>query len=201
MFVNFGSKSSRRELEESAYEFAPKLYKLAFARLGNRQDAEDVVQDTYMKALKNLDSYRQGTNMEAWLVQIMLNTVRDFVRHSQVVGPVVPLDQVQQKTLAQTIPGPEQEFMCSEVSEELLLVLRSTPEWLLTPLLLRAIHDLSYKEVAKLLGVPIGTVMSRLSRARELLKGRLALSYGQTKGDSSKKNPASKDRVKEEGES
>lgn len=173
--TRFHSKRARKEFEEAAYSLAPKLYRLAYARLGHVQDAEDVVQETYVKAFKSLDSYQPGTNIEAWLAQILINTIRDHLRHVQKLAPTEPLDENVELSSGQSIRGPEEQLEEREIDVHVLSVLRSTPEWLLTPFLLREIHDMSYKQLAEALGVPIGTVMSRLSRARQYLRGRLEM--------------------------
>lgn len=167
-----GSKRARREFEESVYTLAPKLYRLAFARLGHVHDAEDVVQETYLKAFKNIDSYRPGTNIEAWLSLILLNTIRDHLRHIQKSAVMVPLDENEDLSIGFT-DSPEMRLERNEVGADVLAALKATPEWLVSPLLLRVIHDLSYKQIAEVLGVPIGTVMSRLSRCRQYLRGLL----------------------------
>lgn len=171
--TRFRSKRARREFEEAAYALAPKLYRLAYARLGHVQDAEDVVQECYLKAFKSLDTYREGSNIEAWLAHILVNTIRDHFRHIQKFAPTEPLDENTEMEKGQIMSGPEEQLIDQEVDERVLSVLKTTPEWLLTPFLMREIHDMSYKQLAESLGVPIGTVMSRLSRARQYLKGRL----------------------------
>lgn len=178
--TRFHSKRARKELEEAAYALAPKLYRLAYARLGQVQDAEDVVQEAYLKAFKSLDSYQPGTNMEAWLAHILVNTIRDHLRHVQKLAPTELLDENIVIAYGQFVAGPEEQLMEREVDSRILAVLRNTPEWLLTPFLLREIHDLSYKQLADVLGVPMGTVMSRLSRARQYLRGRLGLLSGES---------------------
>ncbi len=167
-----GSKRAKREFEEAAYTLAPKLYRMAFVRLGHVHDAEDIVQETYLKAFKNIDSYRPGTNMEAWLSLILLNTIRDHLRHIQKSAVTVPLDENEDLSIG-AADSPEMRLVKNEVGADVLAALKATPEWLTSPLLLRVIHDLSYKQIAEVLGVPIGTVMSRLSRARRYLRGLL----------------------------
>lgn len=173
--TRFHTKRARKEFEEAAYSLAPKLYRLAYARLGHVQDAEDVVQETYVKAFKSLDSYQPGTNIEAWLAHILVNTIRDHLRHVQKLAPTEPLDENVELSNGQATRGPEEQLVEREIDAHVLSVLRTTPEWLLTPFLLREIHDMSYKQLAEALGVPIGTVMSRLSRARQYLRGRLEM--------------------------
>lgn len=170
----FRRREKTIELEKSLYSYAQKLYRLAYARLGHAQDAEDIVQETYLKAFRALDSFKEGTNAEAWLVQILLNTVRDHYRHVKRTAPTMSLDESDEASKSRPTKSPEQQFIDNEFDETVLSAMKATPEWLLTPLLLREIHDMSYKELAEILDVPIGTVMSRLSRARLFLRQQLA---------------------------
>lgn len=169
----FGSRKAKKEFEEAAYALAPKLYRLAYARLGHVQDAEDVVQESYLKAFKALDTYREGSNIEAWLAHILINTIRDHLRQVQRSAFTEPLDENTEMNMGQHTAGPEEQLINREVDSGVLCVLRDTPEWMLTPFLLRVVHDMSYKQLAEVLSVPIGTVMSRLSRARLYLRERL----------------------------
>src|SRR5271170_506196 len=87
-------KKRLKEQEEFAYSFAPKLYRLAYARLGNREDAEDVVQEAYFKAFTSIGRFKQGSNMDSWLTTILLNTIRDHIRKVSKRGNVLSLDIV-----------------------------------------------------------------------------------------------------------
>jgi RNA polymerase sigma factor, sigma-70 family len=120
-----GSKRARREFEESVYTLAPKLYRLAFARLGHVHDAEDVVQETYLKAFKNIDSYRPGTNIEAWLSLILLNTIRDHLRHIQKSAVMVPLDENEDLSIGFT-DSPEMRLERNEVGADVLAALKAS---------------------------------------------------------------------------
>jgi len=169
-----------KAFEETAYKYLKRLYRLAYARLGNVEDAEDVVQETYLKAFRHADNFRQGSNIEPWLVTILLNTIRDHVRRVARNPSPVALDGLEDTDfIAELADGrdtPEEELVKSEVGVDLETALKETPEWMLTPFLLREFQDLSYKDIAQSLNLPIGTVMSRLSRARSFLSKRLALS-------------------------
>jgi RNA polymerase sigma-70 factor (ECF subfamily) len=143
--------------------------------LGNSQDAEDAVQDTYGKAFKSFASFKQGTNVGAWLSRIMLNVIADHLRkHQREPRPLSLDDNVADAApidIASGDPGPEQLLLNNVLDAELQSALESISDDLLMPFLLREIQELSYKEIAATMDVPIGTVMSRLSRARaQLLK-------------------------------
>ena len=165
--------------EERAYSFAPKLYRFAFARLSSREDAEDVLQETYFKALSRMSKFRKGTNMESWLIAILINTIRDHIRKVSQRGTVVSLDNLETESESMPIEliekeNPESVLEAKEISQELTKALKELPEFFLTPLLLRDVQDLSYKEIASCLDIPIGTVMSRLARARDFLRQQLS---------------------------
>ena len=170
----------RKVFEETAYQCLNRLYRLAYARLGNVEDAEDVVQETYLKAFRSAGSFKAGSKVEPWLVTILLNTIRDHIRRLTRNPAPVALDALEETDfLAELADGrqtPEEELTSNEVNVDLETALKETPEWMLTPFLLREFEDMSYKEIAQTLNLPIGTVMSRLSRARAFLSKRLALS-------------------------
>jgi RNA polymerase sigma-70 factor (ECF subfamily) len=182
----FLSSTKNLNEKERAYSLAPKLYRLAFARLNCREDAEDVVQETYFKALNGITKFRKGTNLESWLTTILLNTIRDHVRKFSQRGPITSLDQrAQDKELLPAslidYENPESLLEAREISQDLTEALGDLPEFFLTPLLLRDVQDLTYKEIASCLDIPIGTVMSRLARARDFLRKRLLQPVGRTK--------------------
>src|SRR5277367_5969100 len=128
---------SQHEEEEQAYSLAPKLYRLAFARLNSREDVEDVVQETYFKAFSGISKFRKGTNMESWLTTILLNTIRDHVRKISRHQAALSLDQLAED--AELLPAslidaenPESLLETEEISQELTQALRELPEFFLT---------------------------------------------------------------------
>ncbi|MBI4532686.1 MAG: sigma-70 family RNA polymerase sigma factor [Candidatus Melainabacteria bacterium] len=165
-------RSKHRRFKELTYGYFHSLYRMAYARLANVEDAEDVVQETYFKAFRSFDTFRDGTNYKAWLIQILINTVRDHIRKEGRTLPAIPLDETIHAA-SQQFPSPEEELSANELDPQLLAALKSLPETFVTPLLLRELNLLSYQEIADTLNIPIGTVMSRLSRSRDLLRKRL----------------------------
>ena len=166
-------KPADHEFEKAALQYAEPLYRLAFARVGHAADAEDIVQETYLKAFKNFPAFRHETSMKNWLCKILVNTVRDYFRKSGRAVETVDLEDeaVLEEKLSE--PGSDELLCDSEIHPELMRALSSLPEQLLTPLLLREIDDASYEEIAQILDVPKGTVMSRLFRARSMLRKKL----------------------------
>ena len=87
-------KSKQKEQEELAYSFALKLYRFAYARLGQKEDAEDVVQEVYFKAFASIGKFKPGTNMDSWLTTILLNTLRDRIRKVSKEKTALSLDNL-----------------------------------------------------------------------------------------------------------
>lgn len=168
-------RSRQRQFKEITYGYFDGLYRLAYARLSNAEDAEDVVQETFCKAFRAFDSFREGSNSKAWLVRILVNTIRDHIRKDSRTLQAVPLDEAIHAPISRH-PSPEDQLTENELDPELQAALQSLPESFLSPFLLRELHGLSYQEIANVLDVPIGTVMSRLSRARDMLRKKLAVS-------------------------
>ena len=134
---------------------------------GDEALAQDAVQETFVKALRNSERFEVGTNLRAWLMRILYNTVMSIFRHRQVAregGYPEGFDPEE--------PPPAD----SEVSDEMLQALGDLPEDYRKVFLMAALDDSPYQEIARKLGIPVGTVMSRLWRARKTLQKRLAFS-------------------------
>lgn len=154
------------------------LYATALRLTRNRADAEDLVQDTIVKALRFSSRFEPGTNLKAWLYTILHNTFRNRVRDRRrnVVdanSPVVE-DAVATPQGGQPLETPEQILLRKTFDADLQEALDSLPEAFREAVWLRDVDEFSYAEIARMLGVPIGTVMSRISRGRRLLYERLA---------------------------
>jgi len=145
------------------------------------QDAEDLVQETYIRALRFREQFAPGTNMKAWLFRILTNTFINAYRKRSRTPETTELDDVDEFSLyrrmsterpASSSPDPEREFLDGIVSSEVKDALAALPEKFRTTVLLD-VEGFSYKEIAEMVGVPIGTVMSRLHRGRKFLQQRL----------------------------
>jgi RNA polymerase sigma-70 factor (ECF subfamily) len=188
----------KSEFEAQALPHLPKLYRLAYVRLGSKEDAEDIVQETYLKAFRAYARKHEG-NLLAWLTSILINTIRDAKRKSTTT-PTSQLDENDSAdhlmALADSRLNPAEQMEANEIDNTLKNALKTTPEWLLTPFLLRELQQMTYKEIAQSLAIPIGTVMSRLSRARQHLCTKLG--GGVDGRDDSQKPPQATKRIKEE---
>lgn len=168
----------RSEFEEQALGHAEQLYRIGLRLSGSPQAAEDLVQETYLRALRNHRSFRPGTNLAAWLATILRNIYLDGVRRARRRPLAEPLDDATDYYLYNRLA--EQ----AEISQEALLdrlsrsdvldSLAELPANFREVVVLVDIGDFSYADAAEILDIPIGTVMSRLHRGRRLLKRALA---------------------------
>jgi RNA polymerase sigma-70 factor (ECF subfamily) len=158
------------EFEDLTFCYMEQLFRLAYARVGNFDDAQDILQETYIKAYRSFRTLRQHSYSKRWLTQILMNTIHDHLRKCKRLIPTVDLEEMPENVFAAVTVGPDEEFCRGEIDPDLQKALNAIPEIFLTPLLLREIQDASYEEIAQILKIPTGTVMSRLSRARALLR-------------------------------
>ena len=162
------------------------LFATAMRLTRNRADAEDLVQDTVVKALRFQDRFERGTNLRAWLYTILHNTWRNRVRDT--AREAVDVDSERVEELASTADGPteietpERVLLRATMDVDLREALDEMPEAFRQAVWLRDVDEFSYAEIAKVLDVPIGTVMSRISRGRRLLFEKLADGKGHADG-------------------
>ena len=165
---------------DEALSFLDPLYATALRLTRNRSDAEDLVQDTFVKAFRSSDRFQRGTNLKAWLFTILHNTWRNRVRDASRDTVDVDSGRVEE---AASRPGgpialetPERILMRDTLDADLQAALDGLPAAFREAVWLRDVEEFSYAEIAEMLGVPIGTVMSRISRGRRLLFERLSQS-------------------------
>jgi RNA polymerase sigma-70 factor, ECF subfamily len=154
------------------------LYATAMRLTRNRADAEDLVQDTVVRALRFRNRFKPGTNLRAWLYTILHNTWRNRVRDTAREATDVDSDRIEE--LAATADGPaevetpERVLLRSTMDADLKEALDELPEVFRQAVWLRDVEEFSYAEIARMLDVPIGTVMSRISRGRRQLFEKLS---------------------------
>lgn len=145
------------------------LYRAASSMLGNRTEAEDIVQETYLQAWKSFHRFTPGTNCRAWLFKILFHVIqhhrRKWFKFKFADGGEEILEQTMQYE-----PPVRQDLS----DEDVLAAFREIPQAYREVVLLSDVYEFSYKEIHETLDIPIGTVMSRLSRGRQLLRTRLA---------------------------
>jgi len=165
------------------------LYHVALRLTRNRAEAEDVVQEAFLRAFRSFDRFNPGTNCRAWLFTILRNVFLNRVRsqgREVLEGEVGSLDQVEPTTDTQVGRNPEEQFLQTMLHGDVDRALAALPLAFREAVLLVDIEGLTYREVAEVLECPIGTVMSRLSRGRALLRralGRFAREHGYVKED------------------
>jgi RNA polymerase sigma-70 factor, ECF subfamily len=143
------------------------LYRAAASILRSRAEAEDAVQETYLQALKSFHRFTPGTNCRAWLFRILFHVISHQRR--KWFGRIVFSEREElEQTTVYVEPVPEQ-----LTDDDLIQALRKLPQQFAEVVLLADVQEFSYKEIQETLGVPIGTVMSRLSRGRQLLRAQL----------------------------
>ena len=156
--------------EELAMPLFDQLYNFAHWLAQNREEAEDLVQETYAKALKGFSSFRPGSNFRAWMYRILRNnflTSRTGLRATK----TVPLDPEDDGVFLPSVPDTPESILIERSDQELVQnALTELPVNFREILLLCEVEEMSYQEIADTLSIPIGTVMSRLSRARQALR-------------------------------
>ena len=149
------------------------LYRVALHLVKDPTDAEDLVQETFVRALAAQDQFAAGTNMKAWLTKILHNFFFDHYRQKKrwiSAEEMTEPDSDYWERRPSENPGPESHALLKELNEQIGSVLRKIPEEFRSPIVLVDIGDFSYEEAAAILSCPIGTIRSRLSRGRKLLQ-------------------------------
>jgi RNA polymerase sigma-70 factor (ECF subfamily) len=164
--------------------YRDQLYKSALRMTRSVEDAEDLIQETYLKAYKYYARFSEGTNFKAWLFKIMKNTFINSYRKKKLQPPKVDFDEVQEgledtllDQVQASLSDPESWLMSVEMDQEVRESLLSLPHDYKMVVLLADLEGFAYKEIADILAVPVGTVMSRLYRGRRMLEKAL-LSFG-----------------------
>jgi RNA polymerase sigma-70 factor, ECF subfamily len=163
--------------EAEALAALDSLYRVALRLTRSPADAEDLVQDTYLKAFRAADQFEPGTNLRAWLFTILHNTARNRARDRARDVVSVDSEVVDRATDFQPATGraetPETALLRDTLGPDLQAAIDALPEAFRQAVWLRDVEEFSYAEIAAMLSVPIGTVMSRISRGRHMLFERL----------------------------
>ena len=182
-------------------QHAPQLYSAAMRMTRNRADAEDLVQETYLRAYRGFHGFEDGTNLRAWLFRILTNTYINSYRSKQRRVQETELNDVEDLYLYRRISNVDQASRSAEdtlfdlfTDDEVKAALENLPENFRLPVLLADVEEFSYKEIAEMLDIPIGTVMSRLHRGRKAMQRALA-DYATDRGMLSRTPASSEDPV------
>jgi RNA polymerase sigma-70 factor, ECF subfamily len=159
--------------ETDALKHLDSLYGTALRLTRNEADAQDLVQDTYVNAFKSRKQFKAGTNLKAWLFTILHNAFRNRRRDIGRDPIEVDSDRVDLAAPADPAATPEEHLLREAMGPELQAALDSLPEAFREAVWLRDVEEFPYSEIAEMLGIPVGTVMSRISRGRRMLYDKM----------------------------
>jgi RNA polymerase sigma-70 factor (ECF subfamily) len=182
--------ADQQDFAEQAMEFAPQLYSAALRMTRNQADAEDLVQETYLRGFRSFHTFQEGTNLRAWLFRILTNAYINKYRAKQRRPTETDLADVEDlylyrrlgsmETAAASLSAEEQ-FLDLFTDDEVKRALEDLPDNFRLPVLLADVEGFAYKEIAAMLDIPIGTVMSRLHRGRKAMQKSL-YEYAEARG-------------------
>lgn len=175
---------SRAYFEQTALVHLDFLYNIAVKITRNEDDAQDLVQETFLRAFRFFDKYEPGTNCKAWLYRILKNTFINHYRQQHRRPSEVDFDSIEEthevhvRHTGSKPANPEQDLMNSMLRDDVRSALEKLPADYREALFLSLVEGFSYREIAEMVGCPIGTVMSRIHRARKLMQRALTV-HGQ----------------------
>ena len=182
--------TTREDFTHDAMQHAPQLFSTAMRMTRNRSDAEDLVQETFIKAWRSFATYQQGTNLRAWLFRIMTNTYINKYNAQQRKPTETELDDVEELFLYKRLGAVDQSQLSQSAEDQMLSLftddevkksLEELPEQFRIPVLMSDVEGFSYKEIAEILEIPLGTVMSRLHRGRKAMQ-KMLYEYAKERG-------------------
>ena len=163
-------------------EFAPQLYSTALRMTRNAADAEDLVQETMLRGYRSFDTFTEGTNLRAWLYRILTNSFINRYRSKQRRPEETDLGDIEDLYLYRRVSSlesamsslsAEDEFLDLFTDDEVKAAVEHLPDTFRLPVLLADVEGFAYKEIAEMLDIPVGTVMSRLHRGRKAMQKEL----------------------------
>ena len=182
--------SAQEQFTADAMQYAPQLFSTALRMTRNRSDAEDLVQETYIKGWRSFHTFQEDTNLRAWLFRIMTNTYINKYNAQKRKGTEVELDDVEELFLYKRLGSIDQSQLSSSAEDQMLELftddevknaLEELPDDFRIPVLLSDVDGFSYKEISEMLEIPIGTVMSRLHRGRKAMQ-KMLYEYARERG-------------------
>jgi RNA polymerase sigma-70 factor (ECF subfamily) len=175
MTIETQHRSKTERFEEIAIPHIDSVYRFALYTARNESDAKDLVQDTYLKAYRFFDKFQEGTDCKAWLFKILKNTFINTMRRNKKHNHNVSISELKEQGVI--VPDmdsdPEEEIFGDLFDDTISIAVNSLRDQYKTVVLLADVEGLSYREIANIVGCPIGTVMSRLHRGRNMLRKRL----------------------------
>ena len=174
--------ADQADFADEAMQYAPQLYSAALRMTRNKADAEDLVQETYLKGFRSFHTFTEGTNLRAWLFRILTNTYINKYRTKQRRPNESDLGEIEDLYLYKNLGtfedasigrSAEESLMTMLPDDEVKQALESLPDNFRIPVILADVDGFAYKEIAEMLEIPIGTVMSRLHRGRKAMQKAL----------------------------
>ena len=182
--------ADRSTFAERALEYAPQLYSTALRMTRNAADAEDLVQETMMRGYRSFETFEEGTNLRAWLYRILTNAFINRYRSKQRRPMETDLADVEDLYLYKRVASlenaaatlsAEDQFLDLLTDDEVKSAVEDLPDTFKLPVILADVEGFAYKEIAEMLDIPVGTVMSRLHRGRKAMQKQL-YEYAQARG-------------------
>ena len=182
--------ADRSTFAERAMEYAPQLYSAALRMTRNAADAEDLVQETMMRGYRSFETFEEGTNLRAWLYRILTNAFINRYRSKQRRPMETDLADVEDLYLYKRVTtlenaavtlSAEDQFLDLFTDDEVKSAVEDLPDTFKLPVILADVEGFAYKEIAEMLDIPVGTVMSRLHRGRKAMQKQL-YEYAQARG-------------------
>ncbi len=162
----FENNRAKKTVESWVKMYSTEFYRYAFLRTRNNEEAEEVVQLTFIKAFRSFHTFNKIQNEKAWLYAILSNNLKDRFRQK---SEIESINENLESLNLETSESPESLIEKKMELEQLAMGIANLPDHFAQPLLMREIGGMTYKEISEYLDIPIGTVMSRLSRARSAL--------------------------------
>jgi RNA polymerase sigma-70 factor (ECF subfamily) len=178
-------KNDSSHEDVAVIEYMDTLYRYAMVLTRNRSEAEDLVQETYLRAMRAMRRLRAGSNVKSWLLVILRNIWLNQLRRRRTTPTMVEIDvdETIANVVAETSKGPHALYVSKRECEQVREAIQRLPVDFREVILLREYEELSYQEIASVLGCPVGTVMSRLARARSKLRPLLSVTLHSDPGD------------------
>ena len=167
------AESKKKEFEDVAIQYMSSLYSVALRMTRNESDAQDLVQDSYLRAYQFFDQFEKGTDVRAWLFKILKNIYINKRHKESRMPQMVDIYNVESFEIPKARVSPENEIFDQLLDDDITSALESLPVEFRLAVTLSDLEGFSYREIAEILGCPIGTVMSRLHRGRKILRESL----------------------------
>ncbi len=175
--VSLAQKGDNGAFDQLVNMFYPQVYKVILRSIKDKAEANDLTQETFIKVYKSLTDFRGDSRFYTWLYRIAVNTAKNYNIYQMRHTPITDIDyetaQITNRKILRDTDTPERNLICDQALENLNKVLASMSEDLRTALILRDIERYSYEHIAKVMHCPIGTVRSRIFRAREYMSQHL----------------------------